>query len=151
MKKLSVILAATFFVVTSAFAVSDELINDERPITFEQLPAAAQSFIKSNFGKEEISFVIKDNGILFDEYSVAFVSGDKLEFDDKGQWTEVKCRYSAVPNNIVPHEISDYVKKHNPSAKIVEIKRDRKEWEVKLSGGLELKFNSSFRLVEIDD
>ena len=151
MKKLSIFLAAIFFAAASAYAVTDELINDERPITFEQLPATAQSFIKSNFGKEDISFVIKDKGILFDEYSVAFVNGNKLEFDDKGEWTEVKCRYSAVPNNIVPREISDYVKEHNPSAKIIEIKRERNEWEVKLSGGLELKFNSSFRLVEIDD
>ncbi len=151
MKKLSVILAATFLAVASAFATTDELIDNERPITFEQLPATAQAFIKSNFAKDEISYAILDKGILFDDYTVVFVNGNKLEFDDNGEWTEVKCRYSAVPNNIVPREISDYVKKHNPSSKIVEIKRDRNVWEIKLSGGLELKFNSSFRLVEVDD
>ena len=30
-------------------------------------------------------------------YDVIFTNGDKLEFDKKGVWTEVNCKYSAVP------------------------------------------------------
>lgn len=151
MRTLALILSATFITLSAAVAASWDLRDNERPIRYEELPAAAQSFIKSHFAKEEVSYAILDKGIFFDEYSVVLANGDKLDFDNKGHWTEVKCRYSAVPNDIVPRQISDYVKQYNPSAKIVEIKRDRNEWEVKLSGGLEYKFNSSFSLVEVDD
>lgn len=152
MKKVSVILAAVLITASTAFATACSYHdNDERPITFEQLPIEAQNFVKQYFANGEISYVILDNGILFDDYSVIFANGDKLDFDNNGLWTDVECRHNAVPSEIVPREISDYVKKHSPSAKIVEIKRDRNEWEVKLSGGVEFKFNSSFRLVEFDD
>lgn len=151
MRALTVILAATFITLSAAVAATWDLRDNERPIRYEELPAEAQSFIKSYFAKEEVSYAILDKGILFDEYSVVLANGDKLDFDNKGNWTEVKCRYSAVPSGIVPRQISDYVKQYNQSAKIVEIKRDRNEWEVKLSGGLEYKFNSSFGLVEVDD
>ncbi|MBR2976447.1 MAG: PepSY-like domain-containing protein, partial [Alistipes sp.] len=94
---------------------------------------------------------IMDKGIVWDEYTVVFVSGTKLDFDDDGKWLEVNCRYSEVPAAIVPNQISDYVKSYYPKSKITEIKRERNEWEVKLTGGLELTFNSSFRLTDMDD
>ncbi len=151
MRKVTVILAATIIAATAAIAASFEIRDNEKPIQFNELPAAAQHFVKQHFAKEEVSYTIKDNGVVWDEYTVVFQSGVKLEFDDKGEWTEVECRYSEVPSAIVPKEISDYVKKHNPSAKIIEIKRDHNEWDVKLTGGLELTFNKSFKLTEFDD
>lgn len=38
-------------------------------------------------------------------YDVIFTNGDKLEFDKKGVWTEVNCKYSAVPVAVVPEAI----------------------------------------------
>ena len=35
--------------------------------------------------------------------------------------------------------------------KIVSIDRDKRDWEVKLDNGLDLKFDLQFRLIEIDD
>ena len=35
--------------------------------------------------------------------------------------------------------------------KIVSIDRDKRDWEVKLDNGLDLKFDLHFRLIEIDD
>ena len=100
MRALTVILAATFITLSAAVAATWDLRDNERPIRYEELPAEAQSFIKSYFAKEEVSYAILDKGILFDEYSVVLANGDKLDFDNKGNWTEVKCRYSAVPSGI---------------------------------------------------
>ena len=40
-------------------------------------------------------------------YDVIFTNGDKLEFDKKGVWTEVNCKYSAVPVAVVPDAIKE--------------------------------------------
>ena len=151
MKKITMTLFAIVATATSLFATSLYTFAQDKPISSNELPAEAQNFIKSYFSPADISYAIIDKGIFFDDYSVMFTNGDKLEFDDDGKWTEVQCRKSAVPQAIVPKQIVDYVKQYYPTATINEIKRDRNEWEVKLSGGLEFKFNSSFRLVEVDD
>ena len=78
-------------------------------------------------------------------------SGMKIEFDNKGEWIEVDCKYTSVPEAIVPAKIGDYVKKNYPSSKIVEIKKQYNGWEVNISGGLELTFDKTYRLTEVDD
>lgn len=37
------------------------------------------------------------------------------------------------------------------AARSVSIDRDKRDWEVKLDNGLDLKFDLHFRLIEIDD
>lgn len=78
-------------------------------------------------------------------------SGVKIEFDGDGKWTEVDCRYTKVPEAIVPKKIADYVKANYPTSKIFEITKERNEWEVKITGGLELTFDSALNLIDIDD
>jgi hypothetical protein len=43
------------------------------------------------------------------------------------------------------------VAKKYASTKVVELKREHNEWEVKLSNGLELTFDKQFKLIDIDD
>ena len=52
---------------------------------------------------------------------------------------------------VVPQQIRDYVAKNFAGRKIVSIDRDKRDWEVKLDNGLDLKFDLQFRLIEIDD
>ena len=56
-----------------------------------------------------------------------------------------------IPADLVPKKIASYVAKHYPTAKIVELSRNRNEWEVELNNGTELTFGSDFKLREIDD
>ena len=58
---------------------------------------------------------------------------------------------TALPAAIVPQQIRDYVAKNFAGRKIVSIDRDKRDWEVKLDNGLDLKFDLQFRLIEIDD
>ena len=60
-------------------------------------------------------------------YDVIFTNGDKLEFDKKGVWTEVNCKYSAVPVAVVPEAIKKYVATNYPDAKMLKIERDNHE------------------------
>ena len=75
----------------------------------------------------------------------------ELEFDKNGTWDKVDCNYSAVPANLVPAAIANYVKTHFAGATIVKIDKERYGYDVELSNELDLKFNKKGQLVNIDD
>ena len=56
-----------------------------------------------------------------------------------------------MPDGVVPVQIADYVKTQYPDSVIKEYEVGKSTYEVKLSNRLELKFNSNFILIEIDD
>lgn len=155
MKKISIItmllVVLTLFASVVTTTAAPLLDNDERQITLSELPAAAQQFINKHFSNELPSLVVLDKGLVSNEYDVVFESGTKLEFNGEGEWSEIKCRTSAVPSDLVPKKIADYVAKKYPDTKIVELKREYREWEAKLSNGLELTFDKQFKLIDIDN
>ena len=150
MRKIFV-LSALFLTVVAAMATAACICHDERPIKFDELPTQAQSFVKEHFADEKISHVIEDKEFMGNEYKVVFLSGTKVEFDRSGAWTEVDCRYTAVPAQLVPKAVADYVKTNYPESSIMELRREHGGCEVKLTGGLELTFNKAGKLVDIDD
>ena len=124
---------------------------DDKPITFEQLPAKAQQFIKTNFPQEKIAFTSLDRDIFGDTYDVLFASGTKLEFTDKGEWKEIECKYSTVDEKFIPEQIRKYVTDTYPGTKYVKIEKGKNGYEVELTNGLELTFDRNFVLIDIDD
>ena len=80
-----------------------------------------------------------------------FTDGSKVEFDRKGNWTEVDCISHPLPVGIVPEAIENVVKAHYPDAKVVKIERDFREFDVKLNNRVELTFNKHFQVIELDD
>ena len=81
---------------------------------------------------------------------VIFTSGDKVEFNRSGEWTEIDCKSAPVPAGIVPAPIVNYVRKNYHGAQIMEIGRKDNYYEVNLSNRLEIKFNKKFQVIEID-
>ena len=151
MRKISAIILSIIVTASTAFAAYNNRIDNDTPITYSELPDTAKNFISKNFAKEQVTHVTLDKDIISNEYKVVFASGTKLEFDGDGDWKELDCRYGAVPANLIPAKIADYVKSNYPNSKIVELKREHGNWEVKISGGLELTFSNKFKLVDIDD
>ena len=142
-RNISLALVALFTVSTTAMA------DDDRPIDFSQLPKTAQATVKKHFASSEILYSTQD-GIVIKTYDVMFANGDKIEFDSKGNWKDVE-KMSGVPTAFVPVQIQNFVKKSYPGTKITKIDRDARDYEIELSNGLDLKFNKSGRLIEIDD
>ena len=140
---------ALFFASVMAFA--GVASADDKPITFEQLPAKAQQFIKTNFPQEKIAFTSLDKDIFGDTYDVLFASGTKLEFTDKGEWKEIKCKYSTVDEKFIPEQIRNYVTDTYPRTNYVKIEKGKNGYEVELTNGLELTFDRNFVLIDIDD
>lgn len=146
MKRITLSLTALMMATGMAFA------DDDKPITVEQLPSAAQAFITNHFSDVKIAYA-KMESDLFEKknYEVVLTNGSKVEFDSKGEWEAMECNFSQVPDGIVPQQIADYVTTHYPDEKIVGIDRDRNGYEVDLSNKVELTFNRKFKLIDIDD
>lgn len=145
MRRLFLVAAVVFMSLGVACA------NADRPIAVENLPQKAQQFIKKYFANVGVTYVTEDRDVISKDYEVMFADGTKVDFAGNGEWTSVECKGSAVPADIVPQQIKDYVKQNYPDAQIRKIDRDRNDFEVSLSNRLELTFNKDFKLIEIDD
>ena len=129
----------------SAFA------DNDKPISMSQLPATAQKIIKKHFSGKKVALAKMETGLFEKSYDVVFNNGEKVEFDRKGNWTEIDCKMSSVPAALIPAKIKQYVKSTYPGAKIIQIEVDASEYEVKLSNRLEVTFNKNFQVIDIDD
>lgn len=125
--------------------------GEHRPITMEQLPPVAQQFVAVHFDGVQVAYVLEDKDFMSKSYDLGFVSGDKIEFAKDGEWTDVDCKHSAVPASVLPTQIADYLGKTYPEIPVRQIERDKRGYEVKLANGFELKFDSQFRMMQIDD
>lgn len=131
-------------------AVLTASADDDMPITVDQLPQKSQQFIQTYFKGIEVSFAKVDKEMFDRTYEVFFVNGNEVEFDKKGEWTKVDCHRDAVPEGIVPQPIRDFVQKNNQGQKIVKIERDRRDYEIELGNGLEIKFDLKFNVIGYD-
>ena len=151
MRTITMTLCAILASVTTIFAASHTTFADDKPISFDQLPAKAQSFINKYFAGEEVSHITYDRDALSADYDVRFLSGTEVEFDSNGEWKDIDTRNGVVPAELIPQAIAKYVKSNYPNRTITEISRNHTHTEVTLNGGLELKFNKNHKLVEVDD
>lgn len=146
MKKLVVLFFALCVFQVSLHADNDKVIQSS------QLPQQAQQFIKKHFSKNSIALTKLDDGFFKKSYEVLFTDGSKVEFLNDGTWEEIDCKYSSVPNSLVPTAINNYVAKNYQGVQILKIERsNRGDYEIKLSNRLELTFNSDYNLIDIDD
>lgn len=121
----------------------------DKKIDMRDLPKKAQTFISANYKKDKITRATVDRDRFDTDYKVILASGVNIEFDAKGEWTEIECRRNGdeIPKNVVPTKIARYVKERFPSRKIVKIERDNRSTEVELNNGKELRFNSRYELI----
>ena len=119
------------------------MADNDKPINVNQLPATAQQVIKGSFSGME-------SGLIDKSYDVIFTTGEKIEFERNGNWTEIDCKRSSVPSKLVRTQINNYVNTNYSGNKILKIEKDRNEYEINLSNGVEIKFNKDFMVIDID-
>lgn len=145
MKKLLILLTCLFATHTLVKA------DNDKPIQVSQMPQKAQTFIQHHFGDCKVAMAKMESDFLQKSYDVIFTNGNKVEFDRQGNWTEVNCKFTVVPEELVPAAIRRYVAENYPDTKIVKIELDRNDYEVQLSSGWELKFDTDFQIIDIDN
>lgn len=139
--------AAIFSAAFFAFAKKDLMIS------VEQLPQKAQTFIAQTFGGKTVSYTKMYTESGKQEYKVYFSNGDTIEFNDKGDWKEIECKNSEVPQSCVPPQAAKMIDQLFPNMKVleIEIKSGKKTFmQVKLSNDIEIEFDADFNVIDID-
>lgn len=107
-------------------------------------------FVAKYFPQATVLSVMRDDN----EYEVMLSDYTKLDFTLRYDWKKIDCEhstvYTAVPAELVPAQISNYVKTSFPNQSIVKIDKDRRDWEIELTNDIELKFDRNFNLIEMD-
>jgi hypothetical protein len=144
MKRFIAIIAVVFGVTFMANA-------DERPIEVQQLPKAAQVFITNNFAGVPVMYATVDRELLDTDYEVRLEDGTKISFNGSGAWSEISNKRTGIPAKVIPAKLVDYVSKHYKDVRFLSIDKDARDYEIKLSNGIELTFTLDGRLIGFDD
>lgn len=125
------------------------MAGDGYVVGVQQLPAPAQEVMTKCFADKTLLTILKERN----EYEVIFNTGEKIEFNKKGEWTEISCHTTQVPDILIPNPIKMRIMADFSNTRIVKIDRTRngKKYEVKLSNGLEVEFDKNFNVKKVDD
>ena len=144
MKKQILTLTIALFLSATAFAQNGTT-------KFEQLPAKSQEFIKTYFKDYKVSYILTDKEFADVDYKVRFEDGTEIEFNAKGEWTDVNGKQNCIPTGFILAEITDYVKAHHKDMCITDIEKESKRITIELNNNLEIKFNSKGKFISYDD
>ena len=143
MKSIKAILLLVAVLATSFNANADH----DQVISFSEIPEAAQALLKQCFA-DKVPLVVT---VDWDDYTIVYDSGEKVEFDKQGNWKEINCRTSCVPTELIPEAIKSHIQATFPGSAIIKLDRNRRGYEVKLNNGLEVEYDPTFQIIDIDD
>ena len=121
-----------------------------KPISVNALPAKAQTLLNNHFNGQKVMLATIESGVVSRSYDVVLKNGTKLEFDKRGNLTEIDCKQGIVPDQLIPQAITNYLKEYYEGQSVRKIEINRKEYEVELTNGLDLTFNKHFQLIDIE-
>ena len=124
--------------------------DNDKPISVNALPAKAQSLLNQHFNGQKVMLATIESGVISKSYDVVLKNGTKLEFDKKGNLTEIDCKQDIVPAQLIPQAIRNYLKDNYAGLSVKKIEMNKNEYEVELVNGLDLTFNKHFQLIDID-
>ncbi|MBD1431394.1 PepSY-like domain-containing protein [Sphingobacterium sp. DN00404] len=133
------------------FIVSNASAQD-KVISFAKLPTKAQTFVKKHFSENDVTTVIIDTEYLIKkEYEVRLKNGSKIEFNSDGEWEKIEMKGVALPIQVIPLAISQYIHKSFPNTFVKEVKKQKNGYEVEISNGLDLEFSKKGEFIRVDD
>ena len=124
--------------------------GNDKPISVNALPAKAQTLLNNHFNGQKVKLATIESGVVSRSYDVVLQNGTKLEFDKKGNLTEINCKQGIVPALLIPQAIKNYLKDNYAGQSVQKIEMNKNEYEVELTNGLDLTFNKHFQLIDID-
>ncbi len=128
----------------SAYVMADDVVIDA-----SQLPETAKTFIAKQFTDCKIKKVEKDLGSKT-SFDVKLSRGIEIEFNAQGDWKKLDCGRHAVPADLVPAAIGEYVKQNHPKAVVTGIERKCYGYEIDLSRGPDLLFDQKGSFIGAD-
>lgn len=148
MKRIMRIVMIAIFCMMSFNIVANA--GNDKPINVNELPAKAQTLLSKHFKGQKVMLATIESGVVSRSYDVVLRNGTKLEFDKKGNLTEMDCKQGIVPSQLIPQPIKNYLKENYRGEAVRKIELNKKEYEVELTNGIDLTFNKHFQLIDID-
>ena len=125
--------------------------DDEKNIDFDELPDAAQQFIKRYYPNADIVHIIQDKDDGRKDYDVVLSDGTEMEFNENGEWQKVESNFSTLPSGILPAAIESDVTARFSEARIHGVERELGGFKVKIyeaNGAVkELRYSASGEFV----
>lgn len=137
----------------SAIACVAVSCDKEELISTDNLPVTANTFLNAHFNAAEVLSVSREKEMLSGaEYEVLLNNGVEVKFDKNGNWTEVEARKDteALPTSFILVPIVDYVEEHYGDAGINSIDKEKNGFDIELTNGLDLIFDTEGEFVRID-
>lgn len=125
-------------------------VDNDKPISVSALPAKAQTLLGLHFKNQKVALATIESGVASKSYDVVLHNGTKLEFDKRGNLTEIDCKRGVVPVSLIPQPIRYYLRSNYPGVAVKKMELKKNEYEVELTNGMDLTFNKHFRLIDID-
>lgn len=124
--------------------------GNDKPISVTTLPIKAQNLLTNYFGNQKVALATIESGVVNRSYDVVLQNGTKLEFNKKGELTEIDSKQGVVPVKLIPLSIKNYLQNNYPRQSVKKLEIKKNEYEVELSNGMDLTFNKHFQLIDID-
>lgn len=152
MKKIFGIISVVLMCVlvgASVWCCSDDDDKNDITVGYDQLPQDAKVFISEYYEGVSVSRIEKDIDFEDIEFVVYLSNGHEVTFNSHGEWNDVEAPMGqTVPAGIVPAAIADYVAVNYPDWGINEISKNAAGYEVELTDGLDLSFDTAGNFVD---
>ena len=138
------------FIALCAMSLS-ACADDSKVITFEELPASAQTLLLQYVQAQDIMIVTQEGIGFWADYDVVTTDQSQWSFESDGSLESVRV-FTGVPRALVPAPVQTTVEKMYPDAIIVKysIDKDDREQDVELNNRIELTFTLNGALKEVD-
>lgn len=138
------------FIALCAMSLS-ACADDSKVITFEELPATAQTLLLQYIQAQDIMIVTQEGIGFWADYDVVTTDQSQWSFESDGSLESVRV-FTGVPSALVPASVQVTVDKMYPDAIIVKysIDKDDREQDVELNNRIELTFTLNGVLKEVD-
>ena len=149
MKRFFKVLSLALLFAISVPAVS----NAERvPMPVDKMPSQVQTFLNDYYPGAKVQKSWAKMMRPTTEpmwYRVNLDNGTKLWFDLTGNWYQVNAKKSTTPVSIdlLPNIARKVISEKYPNATITSVKFKKDQYKVKLSDGMQLKFDKTYSLV----
>ncbi|NUY82037.1 PepSY-like domain-containing protein [Flavobacterium sp. MAH-1] len=110
-------------------------------ISVAELPTAARTFLNEYYKYRPIEFVKKKDKTAI-PYQVKLAQGTQICFAENGEWCTVDGDGSSLPKELIPQNITDFVKAKYPRKRITYIEKDANRIGVNLNNKVGLEFDA---------
>ena len=117
----------------------------------QDLPQQARTFIATHFQGQTMIFSLKERDDLSLSYEVRLSDGFELDFDRKGEVTNIDGNGSKLPDSVLPVLMREYLTAKFPGNWVTDWDKERYGQKVELDNGIELAFDSKGNFLRYED